>query len=120
MPEDRVAELELKFTAQEHLLQELSDVVWKQQRELDAAKARLEQLARRIESQDPCTRVSAIPATSNRTRPAQRPVPSRNSISRLRPARDGTVASDMGHVTRYLMRGRTLNSSLTTLSGSGA
>lgn len=53
MHEERLVELELKFTAQERLLQELSEVMWRQQRELDALKTQLDQLAKRTEAQDP-------------------------------------------------------------------
>mgnify|MGYP003597232152 CR=1 FL=1 len=47
--DERVTELELKFTVQEHQLQELSEVLWKQQREIDALHQRLELLAKKLE-----------------------------------------------------------------------
>ncbi|MBX7098183.1 MAG: SlyX family protein [Myxococcaceae bacterium] len=50
-PDERVTELELKFTVQEHQLQELSEVLWKQQREIDALQTRLALLAKKLEGE---------------------------------------------------------------------
>jgi SlyX protein len=46
--EQRIVELELKAAEQQHELEELSGVVYKQQRELDALKAALQSLAKRV------------------------------------------------------------------------
>jgi SlyX protein len=48
--EERIVELELRYTEQQALLQEISEVVWAQQRALDALKLELEALKQRIEA----------------------------------------------------------------------
>lgn len=53
MSTDRVTELELRFTEQQHLLEELSDVVFRQQRELDAVKAELSMMKRKMDALEP-------------------------------------------------------------------
>jgi SlyX protein len=47
--EERIVELELRYTEQQALLQELSEVVWAQQRAIDALKLELETLKHRVE-----------------------------------------------------------------------
>lgn len=47
----RLAELELKFTEQAHLLEELSQVVYRQQRQLDALAAQVARLDKRVEAE---------------------------------------------------------------------
>jgi len=46
--EDRITELELRFTEQERLLQELSGVLFAQQRELDALRAQVAHLEKKV------------------------------------------------------------------------
>jgi SlyX protein len=46
--EDRIVELELRFTEQQHLLQELSEVVYGQQRELERLARELERLRQKV------------------------------------------------------------------------
>ncbi|HVE84603.1 MAG TPA: SlyX family protein [Myxococcales bacterium] len=46
--EDRITELELRFTEQERLLQELSGVLFSQQRELDALRAEVAHLRQKL------------------------------------------------------------------------
>jgi SlyX protein len=57
--EDRVTELELRFTEQEHLLQELSAALFSQQKELDALRARVAYLEKKLQAEpglvDPST-----------------------------------------------------------------
>jgi SlyX protein len=47
--EERVVELELRSMAQQQTIEELSEVLYRQQRELDALKARLQKLEQRVE-----------------------------------------------------------------------
>jgi len=49
--EERVAELELRFLEQERLLQELSGVVFAQQRELDALRAEVSRLGKKLQAE---------------------------------------------------------------------
>jgi SlyX protein len=44
----RISELEARFTHQDRLLTELSEVVWKQQQELDALRAAVQQLEKKL------------------------------------------------------------------------
>jgi len=46
--EDRIVELEIRFTEQQQLLQELSDVVYAQQRAIDALTLELQRLREKI------------------------------------------------------------------------
>ena len=46
--EDRIVELEIRFTEQQHLLQELSEVVYAQQRAIDLLTAEVRQLRQKI------------------------------------------------------------------------
>lgn len=46
--ESRIIELELRFTEQQHLLQELSEVVYAQQRTLDLLTAELRVLRQKV------------------------------------------------------------------------
>ena len=46
--EERLTELELKYTEQQSLLQELSDVLYRQQREIDALKSQVGRLEKRL------------------------------------------------------------------------
>jgi SlyX protein len=46
--DDRLTELELRYTRQQALLQELSDVLFTQQRELDALKLEVSALRSRL------------------------------------------------------------------------
>lgn len=48
--EARVVELELKYTEQQALVQELSDVIYAQQRQLDAMEAKLALLQKRFDA----------------------------------------------------------------------
>ncbi len=50
MDEARIIELELRFMQQQELLQELSDVLYGQQRLIDALKAEVELLKKRLEA----------------------------------------------------------------------
>ncbi len=45
---ERLAELEARFTLQQDTLDKLSDVLWRQQRELDAVRARAAALEARM------------------------------------------------------------------------
>ena len=49
--EERITELELRFTEQERLLQELSGVLFAQQRELDALRAQVAQLEKKLQAE---------------------------------------------------------------------
>lgn len=49
--EERITELELRFTEQERLLQELSGVVFAQQRELDALRAEVAHLGKKLQAE---------------------------------------------------------------------
>jgi uncharacterized coiled-coil protein SlyX len=51
MDESRIIELELRYMQQSELLQELSDVLYAQQRELGALKAEVELLKRKLEGE---------------------------------------------------------------------
>jgi len=57
--EARITELELRFTEQERLLQELSGVLFAQQQELDALRARVAFLEKKLQGEpglvDPAT-----------------------------------------------------------------
>jgi SlyX protein len=46
--EERIVELELRSMAQQETIESLSEVLYRQQRELDALKARFEQLERKV------------------------------------------------------------------------
>ncbi len=46
--EDRLVELELRFTEQHALLEELSGVVWQQQRQIDALRAEVDAVKKRV------------------------------------------------------------------------
>lgn len=54
-PDDRIEVLEVKLAHLERALQELSDVIYRQQRRLDAADERHQQLLDRLSSTDPGT-----------------------------------------------------------------
>lgn len=47
----RLAELELKFTEQAQLLEELSQVIYRQQQQLDALAAEVAHLGKRLEAE---------------------------------------------------------------------
>ncbi|HEY8208935.1 MAG TPA: SlyX family protein [Myxococcaceae bacterium] len=49
--EERITELELRFTEQERLLQELSGVLFSQQRELDALRAQVARLEKKLQAE---------------------------------------------------------------------
>ena len=51
MDESRFIELELRYMQQTELLQQLSDVLYAQQRELDALRAEVEALKRKLEGE---------------------------------------------------------------------
>jgi SlyX protein len=51
MDEHRVEELEVRYSHLEKLVQELSEVVWRQQRELDHFRERVKQVAERMEAE---------------------------------------------------------------------
>ncbi|HLT29553.1 MAG TPA: SlyX family protein [Myxococcaceae bacterium] len=61
--DDRLTELELRYTEQQHLLDELSAVLRSQQQTLDTLEARLRLLEKRVEAEP------GIVETSNRERP---------------------------------------------------
>jgi SlyX protein len=46
--EERIVELELRSMQQQRTIEELSDVLYRQQKELDSLKALLQQLAQKI------------------------------------------------------------------------
>lgn len=48
--EERIIELEIRFMQQQELLQELSDVLYSQQRLIDALKAEVELLKKKLEA----------------------------------------------------------------------
>jgi SlyX protein len=48
--EDRLNELELRFTEQAHALEELSDVVFKQGKTIDALTFQLQQMGKKLEA----------------------------------------------------------------------
>jgi SlyX protein len=49
--ESRIVELELRYMQQQELLQELSEVLYAQRRELDALKAELELVKKKVEGE---------------------------------------------------------------------
>jgi SlyX protein len=49
--ESRIVELELRYMQQQELLQELSDVLYAQRRELDALRAEVQQLKKKLEGE---------------------------------------------------------------------
>ncbi|MCP3104026.1 SlyX family protein [Myxococcus sp. K15C18031901] len=49
MDEKRIAELEIRYMQQQETLQELSDVLYQQQRLIDALRAELELLKKKID-----------------------------------------------------------------------
>ncbi|WNG51666.1 SlyX family protein [Archangium minus] len=49
--ESRIVELELRYMQQQELLQELSDVLYTQRRELDALKAEVDLLKKKLEGE---------------------------------------------------------------------
>ena len=49
--EERIIELELRFTEQESLLQELSSVIFAQQRELEALRAQVVNLEKKLQAE---------------------------------------------------------------------
>jgi SlyX protein len=49
--ESRLVELELRYMQQQELLQQLSDALYSQQRELDAVKAELELLKKKLQDE---------------------------------------------------------------------
>ena len=49
--EERIVELELRFTEQESLLQELSSVIFAQQRELEALRAHVAVLEKKLQAE---------------------------------------------------------------------
>lgn len=51
-PDDRVEALEVKLAHLERAVQDLGDVVWRQQQQLDAADARHQQLLERLAAAD--------------------------------------------------------------------
>lgn len=51
--EERLVELEIRFTEQQHLLQELNDVVVRQQREIDGLTAELNAVRTKMGALEP-------------------------------------------------------------------
>ncbi len=49
--ESRIVELELRFMQQQELLQQLNEVMYAQQRELDALRAEVESLKKKLEGE---------------------------------------------------------------------
>lgn len=49
--EERLTELEIRFEEQQRTIQELSDVVYQQQRAIDALRAELERLRQRLQAE---------------------------------------------------------------------
>jgi len=49
--ESRIVELELRYMQQQELLQELSEVLYAQQREMDALRAEVEQLKKKLQDE---------------------------------------------------------------------
>jgi SlyX protein len=49
--ESRIVELELRYMQQQELLQELSDVLYAQRRELDTLRAEVESLKKKLEGE---------------------------------------------------------------------
>ncbi|MBK7864065.1 MAG: SlyX family protein [Archangiaceae bacterium] len=47
--EDRIVELELRSMAQQQTIDELSDVIYRQQKEIDALRAAVERLVRKVD-----------------------------------------------------------------------
>lgn len=46
--EQRLTEMEIRYTEQQALLQELSDVIYRQQREIDSLKIQVSRLEKRL------------------------------------------------------------------------
>ncbi|NOK34669.1 SlyX family protein [Corallococcus exercitus] len=51
MEDKRLVELEIRYTQQQELLQELSDVLYQQGRVIDALQAELERLKRKLDAE---------------------------------------------------------------------
>ncbi|MBN8230058.1 SlyX family protein [Corallococcus macrosporus] len=51
MEDKRLIELEIRYTQQQELLQELSDVLYQQGRVIDALQAELERLKRKLDAE---------------------------------------------------------------------
>jgi uncharacterized coiled-coil protein SlyX len=51
--EERIIELELRSMQQQRTIEELSDVVYKQQQQIDLLKSTLQQLARKMAAGEP-------------------------------------------------------------------
>lgn len=49
--ESRIVELELRYMQQQELLQELSEVLYAQQREMDVLRAEVEQLKKKLQGE---------------------------------------------------------------------
>jgi len=49
--EERITELELRFTEQERLIQELSGVLFAQQKEMDALRVRVASLEKKLQAE---------------------------------------------------------------------
>jgi SlyX protein len=49
--ESRIVELELRYMQQQELLQQLSDAMYAQQREMDALRAELEHVKKKLEGE---------------------------------------------------------------------
>jgi SlyX protein len=49
--ESRIVELELRYMQQQELLQELSEVLYAQQREVDVLRAEVEQLKKKLQGE---------------------------------------------------------------------
>jgi SlyX protein len=61
MSPDSIEQLELKLAFVERANQELSDVVYRQQQEIDALRLQVQQLAERVQSvQDETTKYTAV------------------------------------------------------------
>jgi uncharacterized coiled-coil protein SlyX len=61
MSPDSIEQLELKLAFVERANQELSDVVYRQQQEIDALRLQVQQLAERVQSvQDEATKYTAV------------------------------------------------------------
>jgi SlyX protein len=51
MDEQRIVELEIRFTEQQELLQELSEVLYAQQRLIDTLRAEIDTMKRKLEAE---------------------------------------------------------------------
>ncbi|MBU8896631.1 hypothetical protein DRW03_34525 [Corallococcus sp. H22C18031201] len=51
MDENRIVELEIRYTQQQETLQELSDVLYAQQRVIDSLRAELDVLKRKLDAE---------------------------------------------------------------------